>query len=106
MDEVYFAEEALRFEQLEEAEISDLEGAFVQVQHRSLLGLRSAMSSCCSAHAGGAEPVLGDATPWRGAGTGMGAGNVVRQDVPISEPETAAVAVHQGGDAFTLKCWH
>ncbi|KAM6380925.1 LOW QUALITY PROTEIN: cyclic nucleotide-gated channel beta-1 [Pluvialis apricaria] len=31
VDEVYFAEEALRFEQLEEAEISDLEGAFVQV---------------------------------------------------------------------------
>ncbi|XP_009289079.2 PREDICTED: cyclic nucleotide-gated cation channel beta-1 [Aptenodytes forsteri] len=30
VDEVYFAEEALRFEQLEEAEISDLEGAFVQ----------------------------------------------------------------------------
>ncbi|PKU42395.1 cyclic nucleotide-gated cation channel beta-1 [Limosa lapponica baueri] len=32
VDEVYFAEEALRFEQLEEAEISDLEGAFVQVE--------------------------------------------------------------------------
>nr|XP_009940968.1 PREDICTED: cyclic nucleotide-gated cation channel beta-1 [Opisthocomus hoazin] len=32
VDEVYFAEEALRFEQLEEAEISDLEGAFVQLR--------------------------------------------------------------------------
>ncbi|XP_051485773.1 cyclic nucleotide-gated cation channel beta-1 [Apus apus] len=34
-DEVYFAEEALRFEQLEEAEISDLEGAFVQVEEET-----------------------------------------------------------------------
>lgn len=38
MEEVYFAEEAFRIEQLEEAEISDLEGAFVQVQHHSLPG--------------------------------------------------------------------
>ena len=101
MDEAYFAEEALRFEQLEEAEISDLEGAFLQVRHRSLLGLRSAMSSCCPARAGGSELVRGDAVPWRRAGTGMGIGNV-----PISEPETAAVAVHQGRGASTLKCWH
>ncbi|XP_074958102.1 cyclic nucleotide-gated channel beta-1 [Phalacrocorax aristotelis] len=35
MDEVYFAEEDLRFEQLEEAEISDLEGAFVQVEEET-----------------------------------------------------------------------
>lgn len=49
MDEAYFGEEALRFEQLEEAEISDLEGAFVQVQPRFLLGLRSAMSPDCLA---------------------------------------------------------
>ncbi|XP_059681050.1 cyclic nucleotide-gated cation channel beta-1 [Gavia stellata] len=35
VDEVYFAEEALRFEQLEEAEISDLEGAFVQVEEET-----------------------------------------------------------------------
>ncbi|KAM4637818.1 cyclic nucleotide-gated channel beta-1 [Amazona ochrocephala] len=32
MEEVCFAEEAFRIEQLEEAEISDLEGAFVQVE--------------------------------------------------------------------------
>ncbi|KAM8984576.1 cyclic nucleotide-gated channel beta-1 [Ara ararauna] len=32
VEEVYFAEEAFRIEQLEEAEISDLEGAFVQVE--------------------------------------------------------------------------
>ncbi|KAM6324922.1 cyclic nucleotide-gated channel beta-1 [Podargus strigoides] len=35
VDEVYFAEEALRFEQREEAEISDLEGAFVQVEEET-----------------------------------------------------------------------
>ncbi|KAM6195393.1 LOW QUALITY PROTEIN: cyclic nucleotide-gated channel beta-1 [Sarcoramphus papa] len=35
VDEVYFAEEALRFEQLEEAEISDLEGAFLQVEEET-----------------------------------------------------------------------
>ncbi|KAM6353388.1 cyclic nucleotide-gated channel beta-1 [Alca torda] len=35
VDEVYFAEEALRFEQLEEAEISDLESAFVQVEEET-----------------------------------------------------------------------
>ncbi|KAM9289054.1 cyclic nucleotide-gated channel beta-1 [Morus bassanus] len=35
VDEVYFTEEALRFEQLEEAEISDLEGAFVQVEEET-----------------------------------------------------------------------
>ncbi|XP_052652467.1 cyclic nucleotide-gated cation channel beta-1 [Harpia harpyja] len=35
VDEVYFAEEALRFEQLEEAEISDLKGAFVQVEEET-----------------------------------------------------------------------
>lgn len=35
MDEVDFVEEALRFEQLEEAEISDLEGAFVQVEEET-----------------------------------------------------------------------
>ncbi|XP_010073329.1 PREDICTED: cyclic nucleotide-gated cation channel beta-1, partial [Pterocles gutturalis] len=35
VDESYFAEEALRFEQLEEAEISDLEGAFVQVEEET-----------------------------------------------------------------------
>ncbi|XP_072729470.1 cyclic nucleotide-gated channel beta-1 isoform X2 [Ciconia boyciana] len=35
VNEVYFAEEALRFEQLEEAEISDLEGAFVQVEEET-----------------------------------------------------------------------
>ncbi|KAM9228368.1 cyclic nucleotide-gated channel beta-1 [Leptosomus discolor] len=35
VDEAYFAEEALRFEQLEEAEISDLEGAFVQVEEET-----------------------------------------------------------------------
>ncbi|XP_053935154.1 cyclic nucleotide-gated cation channel beta-1 [Cuculus canorus] len=35
VDEVYFAEEALRFEQLEEAEINDLEGAFVQVEEET-----------------------------------------------------------------------
>ncbi|XP_010127886.1 PREDICTED: cyclic nucleotide-gated cation channel beta-1, partial [Chlamydotis macqueenii] len=36
VDEGYFAEEALRFEQLEEAEISDLEGAFVQVEEETV----------------------------------------------------------------------
>ncbi|KAM6409009.1 cyclic nucleotide-gated channel beta-1 [Rhynochetos jubatus] len=35
VDEVYFAEKAFRFEQLEEAEISDLEGAFVQVEEET-----------------------------------------------------------------------
>ncbi|XP_065496938.1 cyclic nucleotide-gated channel beta-1-like isoform X4 [Caloenas nicobarica] len=35
VDGIYFAEEALRFEQLEEAEISDLEGAFVQVEEET-----------------------------------------------------------------------
>nr|XP_021135482.1 cyclic nucleotide-gated cation channel beta-1 [Columba livia] len=35
VDGVYFTEEALRFEQLEEAEISDLEGAFVQVEEET-----------------------------------------------------------------------
>ncbi|XP_054055621.1 cyclic nucleotide-gated cation channel beta-1 [Rissa tridactyla] len=35
VDEVYFTEEALRFEQLEEAEISDLESAFVQVEEET-----------------------------------------------------------------------
>ncbi|XP_035754713.1 cyclic nucleotide-gated cation channel beta-1 [Egretta garzetta] len=35
VDEAYFGEEALRFEQLEEAEISDLEGAFVQVEEET-----------------------------------------------------------------------
>ncbi|XP_057286459.1 cyclic nucleotide-gated cation channel beta-1 [Pezoporus wallicus] len=44
VEEVYFAEEAFRTEQLEEAEISDLEGAFIQVQHHSLPGLRTSPS--------------------------------------------------------------
>ncbi|XP_010015742.1 PREDICTED: cyclic nucleotide-gated cation channel beta-1, partial [Nestor notabilis] len=35
VEEVYFAEEAFRIEQLEEAEISDLEGAFVQVEEET-----------------------------------------------------------------------
>ncbi|XP_074738063.1 cyclic nucleotide-gated channel beta-1 isoform X1 [Strix uralensis] len=35
VDEVYFAEEALRFEQTEEPEISDLEGAFLQVENET-----------------------------------------------------------------------
>ncbi|XP_074769841.1 cyclic nucleotide-gated channel beta-1 isoform X2 [Athene noctua] len=35
VDEVYFAEEALRFEQTEEPEISDLEGAFLQVEEET-----------------------------------------------------------------------
>lgn len=52
VDEACLAEEALRVEQLGEVEISNLEGAFVQVRHRSLLGLGPAMSSCCPARAG------------------------------------------------------
>lgn len=39
VDEACLAEEPLRVEHLEEVEISNLEGAPVQVQHRSLLGL-------------------------------------------------------------------
>lgn len=63
VDEACLAEETLRIEQLEEAEISNLEGALLQVWHCSLLGLGSATSSCCPASAGGSELLRGDAVP-------------------------------------------
>lgn len=82
VDEGCLAQEALRVEQLEEVEIRDLEGAPVQVQHRSLLGLRSAMSFCCPASVGGSEPFWGHAVPWEEQ-AGLGTGRVSHPDVPI-----------------------
>lgn len=94
MDGVYFTEEALRFEQLEEAEISDLEGAFVQVQHRSLLGLSSAVSSHCPVHAGGAQRLSGRTQcPGEEQGLGWTLGMLPTE---MSPSLNVSGAVHQG----------